>query len=807
MKRSKSYLRSEDGAAALVTALILAAGAGAAVYYNSDRNEKLRQNLRGIFSQDGAQQTNLSALAQAQALMSFKQPNFNTPDNLPYFYPDPYLSNTSVGPIRTLPSLPTWSFANGTLSAKSSAPEKLTDAKFEAYVNSSASRPALDETTQLQFDSPIFDNVNAKKIVGYNVTAITQLRDANTQRVRTIKNKAEVKVPAMPDPTCSIEIVDPKPVYQTNEVIQAKLLVSGIATRAKVTKTATEVRNYPNINIESLSSDDISTKANRVRPTTTEVLRWDVALPRDWQVVAGTQTIPSTIAARIYTVDNTYVMCSKAITISSPSGCTLRPDLASVTPGSAVNLNFTTFGTAVNSSTTFAIMDSLGRDVSTLIQNKSARPLAMYVPFASQNSADTGISREVLTQYGNVLSPLSFSQIAVVASFMRQHTAMLRSVYSAQLDSLRSLTVTELHALQDLTGLQQSKWGDSLNLTRIDGLTNLNESKVRALKSCETYDDCLALPGLNEVYLSDATGMTNVDDSVISKIEALDPNTVATVVGIIRQGQQPALEYYITARVTDSNGGHQECVAQVTGGSAACPYANSLYKVDTGLDWSPYGTYRSRLGFKPADYHQVRSVSGSSLDTRSCSGSTRCFASASGTDHGVFVAVEKVDGSGCWANPLPRNDNGCFEYDTNIRMADGSDRPVHTLHSGDTVYNPLRKSAATIDKVIAGPEKLDLVVFVMGKNRVKVTTEHPMLTKSGLKKAINVAAKEEIQDQLGSWISIDKIEREQTKRDVYNIELRTPSPAAEDHAVLSNGFITGDYYLQQQLRKATTPGT
>jgi len=194
------------------------------------------------------------------------------------------------------------------------------------------------------------------------------------------------------------------------------------------------------------------------------------------------------------------------------------------------------------------------------------------------------------------------------------------------------------------------------------------------------------------------------------------------------------------------------------------------------------------------------------VDTRSCNGVTRCFYDLTGVDgkHGVYTALYNSQSPSCEAVFLPRNNNGCFEEQTTIRMADGSDRPIYALRPGDRVLNPITGKAVGIRKLTAGPESLDLVVVGMRSTQVKVTTEHPMMTRTGVKQAIALTTADELRGADGKWQRVTKISREATKKNVYNFEIDTPSSAPDEHAVLADGVVTGDLYIQSQLKAKIT---
>ena len=64
--------------------------------------------------------------------------------------------------------------------------------------------------------------------------------------------------------------------------------------------------------------------------------------------------------------------------------------------------------------------------------------------------------------------------------------------------------------------------------------------------------------------------------------------------------------------------------------------------------------------------------------------------------------------NGCRRSAGPvgqRNQDGCFDPDAKITMADGSKRAIKFIRAGDKVFNPMTKKSMTVETVIKGPEK------------------------------------------------------------------------------------------------------
>lgn len=198
-------------------------------------------------------------------------------------------------------------------------------------------------------------------------------------------------------------------------------------------------------------------------------------------------------------------------------------------------------------------------------------------------------------------------------------------------------------------------------------------------------------------------------------------------------------------------------------------------------------------------------MANSPFDVVNCPADARCFALDWGTNRTPFVTVQPANSASCQATVSNRINLGCFAFHTKLRMADGRDREINQLKMGDLVFNPINKRAMKIKRTTNGPEKDDLVVFTAATKQIRVTTKHPMLTKHGVATAISLRAGDEIMNEQGTWQRIDAVSREKATLSVINVELDTASSDPADHALLADGLVTGDLYLQEQLSGGKMP--
>lgn len=150
-----------------------------------------------------------------------------------------------------------------------------------------------------------------------------------------------------------------------------------------------------------------------------------------------------------------------------------------------------------------------------------------------------------------------------------------------------------------------------------------------------------------------------------------------------------------------------------------------------------------------------------------------------------------------------KNNCGCFEESTLIRMADGSERTAAEIRQGDLLWNPKTQKNQYVKRVIAGPEKIPLYAVKIKGSIVRVTQGHPFLTPSGLVQAKDLRDGDRIIDngQENQVESVIAEARDASAPDptVWNFELEGESD--DDHYVLANGIMTGDLYLQMKLQE------
>lgn len=172
----------------------------------------------------------------------------------------------------------------------------------------------------------------------------------------------------------------------------------------------------------------------------------------------------------------------------------------------------------------------------------------------------------------------------------------------------------------------------------------------------------------------------------------------------------------------------------------------------------------------------------------------------------VFAQIGDKRDASCSIQKYHVRDQGCFTAETLITMGDGSQKRVSQIKEKDLIFNPLYRVPTEVVKIVKGPERKPLYQVEVGKDKLRVTEDHPFLTQRGWIRADQL--------KIGEWLlgkeipervsSINKWSG-RTPITVYNFELS--SDVDEGHLVLANGIPTGALAIQLKLKslKPQTP--
>ncbi len=121
---------------------------------------------------------------------------------------------------------------------------------------------------------------------------------------------------------------------------------------------------------------------------------------------------------------------------------------------------------------------------------------------------------------------------------------------------------------------------------------------------------------------------------------------------------------------------------------------------------------------------------------------------------------------------------------------------------GDLLLNPRTEGYSRVEQVVQGPEKEVVEIRFDapgGSTSSKLSFEHVMVTKRGYIRALDVVKGDELRYRGGSWVSVLEVQKVPAHK-VVNFVLNPNSQLYEDHLVESDGLVTGDLWLQNNLK-------
>jgi len=144
----------------------------------------------------------------------------------------------------------------------------------------------------------------------------------------------------------------------------------------------------------------------------------------------------------------------------------------------------------------------------------------------------------------------------------------------------------------------------------------------------------------------------------------------------------------------------------------------------------------------------------------------------------------------------------CFSPETRLRTKSGKWKRADAIVQGDSLWNPATGNGMRVYRIIGGEEAIPLYELGYGQHRVKVTSTHPIFTRTGLKQARSLTLGDEVLGDDGDFHILTLVRRARFKagQRVINFELdsyRSREPRA--HMIDAEGFAMGDYTLQNIL--------
>jgi hypothetical protein len=265
-------------------------------------------------------------------------------------------------------------------------------------------------------------------------------------------------------------------------------------------------------------------------------------------------------------------------------------------------------------------------------------------------------------------------------------------------------------------------------------------------------------------------------------------------------------QFKLEGRVSSLNG-ESECQATFVADTTKankCPFLAGKSADVTFMIITPQGSSAAQFKFELGkDSFEIPVISRSQEDSRVCPKNSRCFAMLGKQARNLFLEVRNADSDKCSLVGIDRVNLGCFAEETRIAVSKNETRLIRELQVGDLVWNPVKKVQVRIARMTAGPETLPLIVVHTAGRSLKVTTEHPMVTDRGLIMAELLEAGDAMVMADGSLEKVVRVESvlHDGAGSVRNFIINPESTDPDDHMVLAEGIVTGDLYLQSQLKK------
>ena len=157
----------------------------------------------------------------------------------------------------------------------------------------------------------------------------------------------------------------------------------------------------------------------------------------------------------------------------------------------------------------------------------------------------------------------------------------------------------------------------------------------------------------------------------------------------------------------------------------------------------------------------------------------------------------------CFICGLVRFKKGCFPPGVKVTLGDGhSTKAVEDVASGDLLWNPVLKKAVKVLNVIEGPEEKPLVMVNAGSFSLKMSQEHPVWTKAGLKQAKALSLGDVLFDASGKEVAISELSQQPVKEAQTVINFVLEGDAGKGDAsrmILADGLVVADLVAQKKL--------
>ena len=120
------------------------------------------------------------------------------------------------------------------------------------------------------------------------------------------------------------------------------------------------------------------------------------------------------------------------------------------------------------------------------------------------------------------------------------------------------------------------------------------------------------------------------------------------------------------------------------------------------------------------------------------------------------------------------------------------------------IYNPLTGRSAAVKRVITGPEEIPMIEMGYDGNLLRVTQDHPVLTKDGIKRARDIKVGDVILDASGNERTLAYVRAGELLdgQIAINFELDISSSDPLERVIVADNIASGDLAVQN----STLPG-
>jgi intein/homing endonuclease len=134
-------------------------------------------------------------------------------------------------------------------------------------------------------------------------------------------------------------------------------------------------------------------------------------------------------------------------------------------------------------------------------------------------------------------------------------------------------------------------------------------------------------------------------------------------------------------------------------------------------------------------------------------------------------------------------------------MASGTTKKISEINQDELVWNPVLKKGVRVLHSTVGEELNPLIVFTVGKHRIRVTEKHPMMTDVGHIAAEKLKLGDKLLLANGRYGVIDSISADASRKGehVWNLVLDNGPDGLPQPNFIADGFVVGDWKMQQAL--------